>query len=420
MSSKGFRRSWGLVLIGLSACGGKPAEDATDAQAERTSTPPPKAQPAPVDVKALLARESTTLSTRSIADKQGAWSADVPSDAAPTSEEANGIVMVNVPVGAEEQVRCQAFSQELGAGAVFHSVLANAPAGFEFGAVQPAGVKVIRNAPASYLDAQYTGDSPKGRVFGLLKMAFYAREGGSLLCVHDEVGYRKTFTSVADGFFESFKRQATSDQQPQWLEVSKTRMETTDLAVSVTKIFAGARPGEHRYESMSASFMPTSPKDLVLEDTVTKMELDARGKLQEGVWTVVEGGELALQMTLSAAKNKLTYEGTVSGKPVKGELNPKNALTSPLEAAALLKKQLSTGKAFKQVLYEYHPSIDPTALVPVTYAHEAGADPHLVQMTLGEMQMQMKVDAAGMPETATIPMAGRTMQFTREYVTGSL
>ena len=114
------------------------------------------------------------------------------------------------------------------------------------------------------------------------------------------------------------------------------------------------------------------------------------------------------------------FAETVAGKPVKGELGPASRLATVLDPATVLRKLLKTGKPFKQVLHEYHPAVDPAALLAVTYSHEQGQEPRSIEMSLGDMKAAINVDASGMPEAGSIPLGDKKMLISRQYVEGSL
>ena len=407
-----------MVALGLlGACGGKGAEGPVEAQSTSEAPAPAAAK---LDVNALLARETAGLSPQRLLGEQGAWSAEVLGSGAPRHQLQEGNVIVDIPIGAESNVRCQAFPETMDAGGTLHNVLAGAAEKVKFVAVEPTGVNVFARAPAASFEGQYLAKTSNGQAAGLLKIAFYAGHEASLLCMHDELGYRKTFASVAESFFKSYNRKGVTEPKPVWLEISKSSLNATDLSFNWTRVFPGEGKGELRYESTEASFIPASRQDLKIEDNASILDLDARGKLKRGVWVTAEGGELTLQMTLTNANNKLSYEGKVSGKELKGELSTAKGFATALDTAAMLKKQLKTGKPFKQVLYEYHPSLDPAALVPVTYTHAEGQEPRLVEMSLGQLKISVKVDASGMPESGSMPMAGRELRISRAYVEGGL
>jgi len=411
-------RAIGYVTFAtLSACAGKGAESPAPPGTEATVKGADQ-QREGIDVAALLAREATGLSAQHVTGDQGAWSADVLGSGAAHGEVKEGSIVVEVPIGAEEAMTCQTFTEAVDAGGTLHNVLASAAESVKFVSLAATGVKVVGRAPAVFLEGEYLADTAEGKAAGLYKIAFYANEELSLLCRHDELGYKKTFASAAESFFKSFTRKGVTEQKPLWLDVSKSSVDGKDVSFSVTRVLPGDAKGELHYENLETTFV-SSAQQMKLEDTVSSIDLDARGKLKKGVWVVAEGGELKLQITVSAEKDKLSYEGTAAGKPVKGELSQANFATV-LDPAILLKKQLKSGKPFKQTLHEYHPSLNPTGLVAVTYSHDAGQEPRVVDMSVGDLKATVKVDASGMPESGFMPAGDKKLVISREYVEGTL
>lgn len=417
MGLRGIRAIGYVTFATLSACAGKGAPGTAEAPSDASAKGASK-ENAEIDLAGLLAREATGLSTQHVTGDQGAWSADVLGSGAAQGEVKEGSIVVEVPIGAEDTMTCQTFTEAVDAGGTLHSVLASAAESVKFVSLAATGVKVVGRAPAVFLEGEYRADTADGKAAGLYKVAFYANEELSLLCRHDELGYKKTFARAAESFFKSFTRKGVTEQKPLWLDVSKTSVDGKDLSFSVTRVLPGDAKGELHYENLETSFS-ASAENLKLEDTVSSINLDARGKLKNGVWVVAQGGELRLKITVSAEKDKLSYEGTVAGKPVKGELSQANFATV-LDPAIMLKKQLKSGKPFKQTLHEYHPSLNPTGLVAVTYSHDAGQEARVVDVSVGELKATVKVDPSGMPESGFMPAGDKKLVISREYVEGTL
>jgi hypothetical protein len=282
-------------------------------------------------------------------------------------------------------------------------------------------VHVIKRAPAAFLDTLYTVENNGQKQLGNLKIAFYADDRRSVMCLHDEGGYRASFAKVSGSFFESFQPKAEEKLKPSYLDVSKTSIENLDIGFSVTKVLPGDVKGGKTYSTQTTSFIPASQNEMAIKDEVNLIQVDAQGRLTKGVWVEVESGELTLQIKLEPGpKGGYGYEGSVSGKPVKGELDPKQKLATPFDLIALMKKQVKSGKPFSEVLNEYHPSLDPTKVTPVTYSREAKAPPNEVTAKLGAQSITLTIDDAGVPKLVVFPIGNKTLKIVREYVEGSL
>ncbi len=199
---------------------------------------------------------------------------------------------------------------------------------------------VVKRAPAAFVDSLYSVDAGGKTQVGNLKIAFYADDRRSIMCLHDEGGYRATFGKVSASFFESFDLKEAEKIKPSYLDVSKTSIENLDIGFSVTKVLPGDVKGGRTYSTQSSSFLPVSQNEMAIKDEISIIQVDAQGRITKGVWVEAEGGELALQIKISPGpKGGYAYRGSVSGKPVKGEIDAKQKLATPFDIITLMKKQ---------------------------------------------------------------------------------
>jgi hypothetical protein len=406
------------ALIG--ACGGqqKAASSAADGPKANAAQ---AADAEPFDFDAALAREATGLTERTVQGPDSAWSVKVPASAQPQVEPIEQVVVVEVPIGPESAVRCQVFPETVDAAGTLHGVLKESSSRVEYRTVAPSGVRLFAGMPATSINALYLADVTGGKAAGGLQLAIHTSEERSMLCILDELGYRKTFEHVSSAFFSTFRTKSPFKSLATYLEVSKTSLDDTDVGFSISRMLPGEKPGERIYTSIGATFMPSSPKDVAFEDSYTVLKLNVKGQLQEGTWVEGSAGEITMQMTLTRAPDgKYTYDGTISGKPLQGALvTPKGIYTS-LDVAALLKKKLKAGKPFTETVAEYHPSIDPLATVDVSYTHAEGTPARQVVVRLGERAFTADVDDDGMPKDGWFDLGKRKLIFKRERVDGRL
>jgi len=390
---------WALGLV--SACGGQsqPAAQSPKDTAEESAAP--GAAKKPFDFEATLKREATGLSERAVDGPQGAWSAKVPAAAAPTLTPSENIMVIDIPIGSKSAVRCQVFSETLDPGGTLSGIIKESASRVEYRSIAPRGIELLSGMPAAFLETVYVTDTAGGKAAGGLKMAIQAREQESLLCLHDEVGYKQTFKDISTAFFSSFKVRSAPPSANTYTEVSKARLGETDVGFGWTRVSPGPNPGEREYNYSNTMFIPTSPKDVIFQDSYEVYLYDRKNVLQTGTWVEGTAGEITLKITVKRwADGKYAYEGEVSGKPIKGFLAAPRGLLTSLETAARLKKKLKGDAAFELVLPEYHPSIDPTALIDVTYRHQKGDPARQVTVKMSDRTMTADVDDDGMEKTA--------------------
>lgn len=371
------------------------------------------------DLEGNLAKEATGLTDHAVSGPQQAWTAKVPSAGEATLTLVGEVQLVEIPIGSDATIRCQVHSEPVDAAGTMYGVLKESAARVEYRHVAPAGVKLLGDSPAAFLEALYVTDVPGGKAAGGLKLAIHARAGRSLFCLHDELGYRDTFQKVSSAFFASFQEAKKSEEKATYTEISVVKLDDLAVGFNVTRLRPSDKPGERERSDSSSSFIPTSPTDLIFEDSFNVTRYNAKGQITEDTFIEASQGELNMQLKLTRGDDgKYSYAGTLSGKKVAGALATPKGLTTSFQTATNLRKKLKAGGAFSDVVDEYHPNIDPTAVVPVTYAHAKDAPARQVTVKLGERVITGEVDEDGMRKSGWFDLGKHKLTFDRLRVDG--
>jgi len=391
-------RSAALALV-LFGCGGAPSPGA---QSAKSDAPEGATQAeGAFDFEATYKREASGLSERPVQGTQAAWSAKVPASAVPTLSRSENIDVIDIPIGTKAAVRCQVFYEALDAAGTLYGVIRDSAGKVEYKSIVPSGVSLNGGIPSTFLETVYFFDVSGGKGAGGLKMAVQVREQESLLCLHDELGYRRTFKDISTAFFSSFKPKDAQPKVTTYTEMSKAKLGDIDVGFTWARIAPGEKPGEREYTVSNTTLIPTSPKDVIFEDSYEVYAYDAKNVLQTGTWVEGNGGEVTLKIGLKReGEGKYSYQGELKGKPIKGLLKAPNGIATSLDIAARLKKKLKAGAPFELKLSEYHPSIDPAAVIDVTYRHQKGDPARQVVVTMNDRAMTAEVDDEGMAKSA--------------------
>lgn len=366
-----------------------------------------------------MAREAKALTEQAAEGPGHAWSAKIPAVGAPQISVVDDVHVVEIPIGSDAAVRCQVHPEPVDPAGTLYGVLKESAARVEYREVKPAGVKLVGGWPAAYLDALYVTDAPGGKAAGGLKLAIHTSGGRSLFCLHDELGYRDTFQRVSTTFFETFREPVKTEQKATYTEISIVKLDDAVVGYNVTMLLPGAKPGERERRDSSSSFLPTSPKDVVFEDSFNVTHYNAKGQIADDTFIEASQGELSMQLKLTRGEDgKYSYDGKISGKTVQGNLATPHGLTTSFQTAATLRKKLKAGGAFSDTVDEYHPSIDPTAVVAVTYAHAKDAPARQVTMKLGERLVTGEVDDDGILKNGWFGLGKRKITIERARVDG--
>jgi hypothetical protein len=408
-----------LVLGFGFGCGGGGAPHPASADSPRAGSASQEKPAAEFDLEATLALESKGLTDRPVSGPEKAWSVKVPSAGDPKVSVVEDIHLVEIPIGSDAVVRCQVHAEGVDPAGSLYGVIKASSAQVEYREVTPAGVKLLAGFPAAFLNALYVTDVPGGKAAGGLKLAIHARSDRTLLCVHDELGYRETFQRVSSAFFETFKEAKPPKDNATYTDISIVKLDDLPVGFGVTQLVPGPKPGERERHDSSSSFLPTSPKDVIFEDTFNITRYDKKGQIISDTFVEATQGEVNMQLTLTRSEDgKYTYDGKISGKAVQGALATPKGLTTSFQTAATLRKKLKAGSAFQDTIDEYHPSVDPTAVVAVTYAHAKGAPARQVTMKMGERVVTSEMDDDGMARIGTFDLGKRKLTIERLRVDG--
>ncbi|WP_437493509.1 hypothetical protein WME75_20715 [Sorangium sp. So ce1014] len=401
-----------LPLSLLAGCGGSTG-------AAPAESPAPSAAPAaqaPFDLDKALAREVDELPAHEV--RAADWSARAFGAGEPQIEQKEKLVAITIPLGTGSPVECFVYSAMLDSGEVIRNFVELLdPAKVEVSRVVPWEVSVHRESPAVFVQALYVAPTAAGKAAGLLKIALHADRAHPIACLHDEVGYVRTFERLAKGIFDSFDSKSAAPRS-EYTDTVILRIGKVPVGFETSDLFKD-EGGQRRWLSRAATLLPRDPTSLHIEDDASNVLIDAQGRLKGGVWIESEGGKTNHRIELSQKTNyQYEYSGEVEGKKVQGTFTPsaKAWLASPVATASELARRLKKGP-FDLKQQEYMPSIDPTKPVDVQYARDASGS---VTVSLGTMRLVGKVAPDGRPEAFELSPGPPGFTLQRAYARGKL
>jgi hypothetical protein len=425
MSRTRFPSVAALALLLSSACGAKPSVPAEPTKAKAAAPLVEKGEPAapepasepPPDFGALLAREATDLPREAVDGPDGAFTARVSSAGLPESTLENGIPVVQIPIDAGAPVRCHVLPGDVDAGSTLAGLFADARAKVEFQRVAPWSVSVIRGAPAAFLRATYAVQRGERKLLGELKAMFHAVPMHAVLCVHDELGYEKTFLTVATEFAQSIAHRGASPSPAQLVEVHELKVQ--DHPIGFSRSHTMKTSGKVTHHSVAFIMFPIAENEVQFGDYVEIQDLDASGQLKAAAWAKALNGNVELQVQLEQLQGgEYRYSGRVKDQPLSGTFTTKNktALPGYVLNAKRLAPYATSARPFSIETFEYTPDVDPAAPTPVRYHRDVGDAARTVRISKPTQERTGMLDAQGMTETLTVPVGQLTMQMTRLFV----
>jgi hypothetical protein len=402
-----------LLLGLLTGCATTSASKPEETPAEAAPTPAPKA-----DLKTLAARELPPLTKQRVAAPDGSFTGEVEGAGAPTFQKQEGILIMSVPLGTQGPLTCFVYAEPLDAGGALSRLLGMVGQHTEIQLARTTDVRLINESPTVYAEAQYLVNMPQGKAAGLAKLMVHTNEQVPLVCTHDELGYTESFKRMTSGLASSLKASGEPKPAPRYAEFHLVRIQGHPVGFERRTVSAVAG-GSKLTEVESSLFLPRTAKDMMTQDTRHKELADKDGRLVARDYARATNGELDIQMSLEQVKGReYHYEGTHSGKELKGNFKATQDLATDPSTAKLLREQLVPGKKKELTMQVYSAAANPVAPTDQVWRRESteGRD---VTVEMGPMKVALTVDAQGMVEKAVVPVGKMEMVQERVSVSGT-
>lgn len=381
----------------------------------------PADAPAPAaadEVRKLMERELPKLEAHPF-QTPGGISGAVEAAAAPEAVAGDGEDAIAIPIGTAAAISCSAHRERLDGAATLRNVVEGAKEKVTFVAFSLTDVVAVEGSALLLAVAVYQIPSEKGPLVGLLKLGVFVHDAHSILCVHDEPGYRQTFDRIVKGLAASL-RGGGEDRRPGARYAELAVMRIGEVPVGFSEEVVREREGGGRaVEGYSSQLLPRGPAELVAFDGYSREEIDAKDLLESGSYVHATNGEVDTNLALSREKDRRTYayEGQKGGKPLAGKLRTKAGLSTEQWFARRLAG--SAPVPAKPLVHEaYSHEASPTSALPVSYAAVPGK-PRRVTMKMGPMQVEGDLDASGYIEAGEIPIGPTKLVVRRIFSRGT-
>lgn len=386
--------------------------------------------PPPARVEDAMKREVSPLPPVPIAAPDSAFVAGVEAQGTPVVRQPQGdhsTYLIGVPIGTQSDILCFVAPNAMPLTNVMGAVLR------ELGTKEDVKVRGIGSTDAGALfdqpffaaDVVLVADAEvPPRLFQVKMMAVGLRGNGSMVCVHDEVGYRQTFRRVVTGLANTI--QTASGERfgvPQYKEVFVARVDGIAIGVGESSYYEG-RDKHLLMTSRMSMFVPRSPEEVLARDEVNETISDAGGNVLKETYVDLEGGELASNLLLERRSSR-TYHvlGTHEGVPVDGELTTKEALPDDRAMARRLSETIARpGGPARITIPQWAPDIKPAAITELGVKRTGAPSPDgtPAELELGERRIPVIVDAQGLLDRMTVPLGDNELIVERVFQRGSL
>lgn len=345
-----------IAVLGLVGCGNPPARwgQAKNAKDPKAQT----AQDAPkVDYSAMMDREvSGQYPTHDVSLLGGAFTGQLQATAPPViqnGQTAEGVKVATLAfrIGSANGMVCYVRGTRDVAGLVDTKIdeikKEMAKNGIQGRLEAPeVSVEIEGSHPVLYLDVPTVVKKPDGERPGLIKLAFSPRDGGSVLCMHDEIGYKKTFKRIVGGLVTSGT--VTGDYpQPVYTEIAIAKSE--GKTVGYAESYEFVQDGQVKTLDVLALVRSNKSGGGVL-DQVERATANGKGELVSLQRAIGTNRESITALDLKRGNgNAYVYEGLVQKTKVKGSFTAPRALETRGALAGRM-AQVASGK-LKELKY---------------------------------------------------------------------
>lgn len=333
-----------------------------------------------------------------------------------------GIWYYTIDIGSGSPVECYAFTEFDGPsnslyGVIEHSLksveaLNKKTLSSKFNYAVDSGV--IQNTPYLLLDTLYNLGKDSEKVAGTLK-AISAKTSNSLqICIHNEVGYRKSFFSVFESFVSAFLENDT--RKPFFEPVYQISFNGMPIGFT-REIYTTDEEGDINILNDTSLIIPVDAGSVARTDTSSTSWSRPDGSLINGSEHSVENGELLSQFAITRTDESWQVDGELQGKPVQKILEYKDGLLSGygsyLEAAAL-KKSEADSAAF----YMWTSEADPTSAMKIKLSKIKDNPEANFKVDLGPVVFKYLAGEKGIIKQGSMSQAGLTMNLRLMYLKG--
>jgi hypothetical protein len=367
-----------------------------------------------VGFASLLGREVGPLPERSVRFANPAWSARTEAEAAPEVSLLESTTVVDIPIGTQDPIRCYVYADDVDPGGTLGRVLGDAARHAQYERVFPVDVRVEADAPALHVGALYTTRGPAGdRVAGQLELLFHALPGHPVLCVHDELGYTKSFRRVALGFSSSLRTELVPPTS-RWLEVQVARIGKTPVGFTRRALVASETGGVRTLET-SSFMLPMPDQTWVFEDEGSYTDLDAAGRIERAVFAQFSGGSELMNLRIERQEGAYQVQGKRAGQTIFARFSTRdpNGLPGPTLVGQWLDQR------DRVEVEEFRPNLSVTEPVTVTY-QRLPEGPRRVAAKLGPAELVGRLDARGLFDHLELTANRTTTVFDRVLSRGEI
>ncbi len=272
----------------------------------------------------------------------------------------------------------------------------------------------IDGSPYLGLEILYSIGSGDDASIGLIKVWAANRDGATLVCKHNEIGFRDSVFRLFEHFVRDFDNR-NAPPRPYYDEVHVAA--TGGRPVGILRMrFTRDDDGYTKVETDSSTLRAVGDGDVLASDRYDLMWAEAGGELINGYSTSTTDGSEERSLTLVNEEDGWTLKGTLGGEDLEEALDAITAPLTPLGWYRLIRDAM-TGESTDPVSFTmWAPGAAPETLTDATFERDGDTGGTL---DAGPVTTRVAVDNDGFIREARTARDDTEVVFTRVWRKGN-
>ena len=336
--------------------------------------------------------------------------------------ESDGVWYYNVNIGTDSPIECYVFEEFDGTSNSLKNVIEASIQGAAELNKKPFASKynyalnvgVIGDTPYLSLDTLYSLGEGDQLVSGVLKAYSSQTQNSLQICVHNEIGYHKTFLNVFESFINAF---VESESTESFFEVVY-KMTLNDLPIGYGLEKHSLDVDGDVYSYIESSMMiPVDASNVSVTDSVETEWSSPTGSIINADQYVLENGQYTSQLALKPVEGKWKVTGELQGKTIDVFLAYEDWLLSAF-GAYLASAHLLNAEAPSLDYNAWVTEADPTTALPLKISKTLPDTPNNLSMQMGPIKVDYVSSALGVFDQGTIRQGPVQINISKIYQRG--
>ncbi len=366
------------------------------------------------DMKEMMAREGKNLQKVRASSKNHEITFETFAEGGVTieaPEDAHSPYYSTIELGGNAPLECFFYPNGIDAATSLASVTDNLLSNAHKREISIVDSGVIAHTPYIRLDVTYLVKNAQGQpLVGYLKSAIADKENGAVMCLHNSLGYKKTFTKAFELVVKTaVAPNAEQSPPPQYLEVYALVLNGQKIGYNTVKVFA-ANDGGDLLNNISSMLLPQPGGRVMANEDVTVEHSSKNGLVKTGSYVAISDGHVSHRIELESVDGKnFAVQGTFQGKAVNGSFQSTQGVTGGYKQTKTVKELARTGKLKTVEFDTYSPQLSPMKPLTIAYRRKS-AKTNTVEMKLGPLSVLLALDKHGNTTSMDIPIGHAKLQ----------